>query len=292
MPVSKDNRTLAILNAAAAGNYGVMAAIAYNVEQLTGLVRAAESRKSPLIIQLFPSTLKQLPLLAHAAAHAVKTATVPLSLHIDHAQDVEHIREIIATLPVDSVMVDMSHYDEAENLEKTRILTKECQDKGIAVEAESGRINGGEDGIADTGDLEALFTSPEDVDNFIAAGVDILAPSIGNVHGDYGPAGPKEGQLHYDRLEAIDKQINKRVLVALHGTNDFPPEVMQRCIRSGAVKLNVNKLLLEPGNEVLRKNAPSTPLAKLIDMQMDVIQEATERWMDICGSSGKGVKAP
>jgi len=286
MAVTKDNRTLAILNAAAKGNYGVMAAIAYNVEQLTALVRAAESKRSPLIIQLFPSTLKQLPLLAHAAAHAVKTATVPLSLHIDHAQNVEHIREI-ATLPVDSVMVDMSHYDEAENLEKTRILTKECHDKGIAVEAESGRIEGGEDGIADTGDLEALFTSPEDVDNFINAGIDILAPSIGNVHGDYGPAGPKEGQLHYDRLEAIDKQINKRVLVALHGTNDFPAEVMQRCIRSGAIKLNVNKLLLEVGNEVLRKHAPTTSLAKLIDMQIEVIQKETERWMDICGSSGK-----
>lgn len=130
----------------------------YNLEQLTALVRAAEAKRSPLIIQLFPSTLKQLPLLAHAAAHAVKTATVPLSLHIDHAQDVEHIREVIETLPVDSVMVDMSHYDEAENLEKTRILTKECHDKGIAVEAESGRIEGGEDGIADTGDLQGEQT--------------------------------------------------------------------------------------------------------------------------------------
>jgi fructose-bisphosphate aldolase class II len=58
------------------------------------------------------------------------------------------------TLPVDSIMVDMSHYDQAENLEKTRVLAKECHDRGIAVEAESGRINGGEDGIADTGDLE------------------------------------------------------------------------------------------------------------------------------------------
>jgi fructose-bisphosphate aldolase class II len=67
---------------------------------------------------------------------------------------------------------------------------------------------------------------------------------------------------------------------------------MQRCIRSGAVKLNVNKLLLEVGNEVLRKYAPTTPLAKLIDMQMDVIQKETERWMDICGSSGKASKAP
>jgi fructose-bisphosphate aldolase class II len=117
-------------------------------------VRAAEAKRSPLIIQLFPSTLTQLPLLAHATAHAVKTSSVPLSLHIDHAQNEQQIREIIATLPVDSVMVDMSHYEEAENLEKTERLTKECHAKGIAVEAESGRINGGEDGIADTGDLE------------------------------------------------------------------------------------------------------------------------------------------
>ncbi|KAF9697954.1 hypothetical protein EKO04_004471 [Ascochyta lentis] len=283
----KENRTLRILNAAAASKYGVLAAIAYNVEHLTALVRAAEARRSPLIIQLFPSTLTQLPLLAHAAAQAVKTATVPLSLHIDHAQNEEHIREIIETLPVDSVMVDMSHYEEHENLEKTGRLTKECHAKGIAVEAESGRINGGEDGIADTGDLEALFTSPEDVDKFISAGIDILAPSVGNVHGDYGPSGPAEGQIHFDRLEAIDRQINNRVLVALHGTNDFPAEVMKRCIRAGAIKLNVNKLLLEVGNEVLRKNAATTPLVKLIDQQMEAIQAETERWMDICGSSGK-----
>lgn len=62
---------------------------------------------------------------------------------------------------------------------------------------------------------------------------------------------------------------------------------MQRCIRSGAVKLNVNKLLLEVGNEFLRKNAATLPIVKLIDGQMKVIQAETERWMDICGSSGK-----
>lgn len=131
----------------------------YNVEQLTALVRAAEAKRSPLIIQLFPSTLKQLPTLVYAAAAAVKSAAVPISLHIDHAQDADHIREIIATLPVDSVMVDMSHYDEAQNLEKTRTLAKECHERGIAVEAESGRIEGGEDGIADTDGLEGRSQS-------------------------------------------------------------------------------------------------------------------------------------
>ncbi|KAH7381414.1 ketose-bisphosphate aldolase [Phaeosphaeria sp. MPI-PUGE-AT-0046c] len=282
-----ENRTLRILDAAAKGNYGVLAAIAYNIEQLTALVAAAESRRSPLIIQLFPSTLQQLPLLAHAAAHAVRTASVPLCLHIDHAQDASHIRSIISDLPVDSVMVDMSHYDEAENLAKTRELTAECHAKGIAVEAESGRINGGEDGIADTGELEALFTSPEDVDNFLAAGVDILAPSIGNVHGDYGPQGPAPGQIHFDRLESINAQINGRVKIALHGTNDFPEEVMRKCIKAGAIKLNVNKLLLEVGNEVLRQNGANWGVPRLIEEQMKVIQAETERWMDVCGSSGK-----
>lgn len=77
------------------------------------------------------------------------------------------------------------------------------------------------------------------------------------------------------------------MLIALHGTNDFPPEVMKRCIRAGATKLNVNKLLLEAGNAILRKNADVWPLVKLINEQIRTIQEETERWMDIVGSSGR-----
>jgi fructose-bisphosphate aldolase, class II len=157
------NGTLSILDAARSGSYGVLAAIAYNIEQLTALVRAAEEARSPLILQLFPSTLKQLPTLAWAASAACKAATVPISLHVDHAQDEEHIRQIVAELPVDSVMVDMSHHEHEGNLHKTKELAKLCHEKGIAVEAESGRINGGEDGIADTGELEGRFARSEKV---------------------------------------------------------------------------------------------------------------------------------
>lgn len=131
----------------------------YNIEHLTALVRAAEAKRSPLILQLFPSTVSQLPTLAWAAAAAVKSASVPLSLHLDHAQDEAQIRAIAAALSFDSIMVDMSHYDHHENLEKTKALTRVCHDRGIAVEAESGRINGGEEGIADTGSLEGKAIS-------------------------------------------------------------------------------------------------------------------------------------
>lgn len=121
------------------------------------------------------------------------------------------------------------------------------------------------------------------MEDFLSADVDLLAPSIGNVHGDYPPAGP---QLQFDRLESINKQIDGRVLLALHGTNDFPPELMQQCIKSGARKLNVNKLLLDCWSSYLAKNADKS-ITKIIDEGMEVLQQETERWMAICGSAGQ-----
>lgn len=278
------NKTLQILQAAEQDGYGVLAAIAYNVEHVTALVRAAESSRSPLILQLFPSTLKQLPSLVYAASAACKSASVPISLHLDHAQDEEQIRYVVDTMPFDSIMVDMSHHEHHENLQKTKELTRLCHQKGIAVEAESGRINGGEEGIADTGDLEALFTSPEEVEEFLGAEVDLLAPSIGNIHGDYPPAGP---QLDFDRLKEIRRQINGRVRMALHGTNDFSEELTKECIAAGTTKFNVNKLLVECWNKFLKHNSSHLSIVQLIDQGMDILQEETERWMVVCGSAGR-----
>ncbi|KAJ3961388.1 hypothetical protein N0V92_001883 [Colletotrichum tropicale] len=277
------NRTLQILDAATKGQYGVLGVVIYNIEQLTAVVKAAEAKKSPILILLFPSAVTQLPTLAWAVAAAIKSSSVPIALHLDHAQDEHQIREIAGNLPFDSIMVDMSHYDHEENLAKTKVLTRVCHDHGIAVEAESGRINGGEDGIADTGDLEALFTSPEEVEDFINAEIDLLAPSIGNIHGDYGPKGP---QLDYERLAKVNKQIDNRVLMALHGTNDFSPEIMKRCIENGAIKLNVNKLLLEAWNVHLKQNV-NKPFTQLIEDGIEILQKETEKWIDICGSGGK-----
>jgi fructose-bisphosphate aldolase class II len=112
-----------------------------------------------LIIQLFPSSLKQTPSLVFAAAAAAKSASVPISVHLDHAQDYEQIKYVADNLPFDSIMVDMSHYGKEDNLVKTRALRDYCHARGITVEAETGRIEGGEDGIMDTGDLEGMKCS-------------------------------------------------------------------------------------------------------------------------------------
>lgn len=112
----------------------------------------------------------------------------------------------------------------------------------------------------------------------------MLAPSVGNIHGDYGPNGPR---LDFPRLDSIAKQLNGRASLVLHGTNDFSPELMRDCIRAGVTKVNVNKLLLEPWNEYLRENAKHRSLTQLVDGGIRILQAEVERWMDIVGSSGK-----
>lgn len=280
------NRTNAILNKAEQGQYGVIAAIAYNLEQIHGLIAAAEAARSPLILQFFPWAVTYASgLLIHAAAIARDRSTVPVSIHLDHAQDPAVIRQAATTLPFDSIMVDMSHYEREENLAKTAELVAFCNERGIATEAEPGRIEGAEDGVMDTGDLEACMTTPEEIEQFVATGVDSLAPAFGNVHGEYGVSGP---QLDLQRLHAVRKQIGGRVRIALHGTNGFPQDLLRQCIAAGVSKVNVNRLVLDDYYIHLRSDeARALAHTALIEQGTEKVVELTKRWMQICGSAGK-----
>ncbi|XDG06212.1 hypothetical protein ABKA04_005827 [Annulohypoxylon sp. FPYF3050] len=278
------NRTLQILNAAESGGYGVIAAIAYNIEQIIGLVRAAEKARSPLIIQFFPWAITFSDgLLIRTAADAAHRASVPISIHLDHAQDEDIIKRAADDLPFDSIMVDMSHYEKHENLKKTARWVKYCHGRQIATEAEPGRIEGGEDGVMDTAGLEASKTTPEEVDQFIDTGVDALAPAFGNVHGEYGSLGPN---LDFDRFASIKSQVGGRVRLVLHGTNGFSHEIMKRCIEAGVSKINVNKLVLDDYYTHLRLQVSSVPHTTLIEQGIDKVVEQTIEWMKICGSMG------
>lgn len=122
------------------------------------------------------------------------------------------------------------------------------------------------------------------MEDFIATGIDFLAPAFGNVHGDYGPRGPV---LEYDRLEMVRKTINGRVHLVVHGTNDWPEEVTKKCVAGGCVKVNVNKLVLIDYLNYLKSNASSKSLTTIMEEGTKEIQRVTEQAMDICGSSGK-----
>ncbi|OJJ50784.1 hypothetical protein ASPZODRAFT_137921 [Penicilliopsis zonata CBS 506.65] len=274
----------AILDHAAQHHYGVPAMCCYNVEGILATVRAAEAKRSPAMILLFPWAVQYADgVLVHAAAEAARNASVPVTVHMDHAQSPEMIRRAAEMGGFDSIMVDMSHYEKAENLSLTRELVAFCHERGIATEAEPGRIEGGEDGVANTADLEGLLTTPEESVEFVETGIDWLAPAFGNVHGEYGPRGIR---LEYDRLAAIQRTVGDKVRLVLHGADPFTEEIFRKCIECGVAKVNINKVLNNEYVRVQREMAGRVPLTTLLEETTNAMQKAVERCMDMLGSTG------
>ncbi|KAK6442373.1 hypothetical protein LTR95_001389 [Oleoguttula sp. CCFEE 5521] len=283
----ESNKAKAIVDAAWKGKYAIAAVCCYNLEAIIATVRAAEAKKSPALIQLFPWSVEFADgLLVHAAAEAAAKATVPIAVHMDHAQNPDIIRRSADLGGFDGIMVDMSHYERDENLRLSRELVQYCNARAIITECEPGRINGSEDGIADTVNLDEVLTTPEQAEEFVALGIDWLAPAFGNVHGNYGPKGP---ELRFDLLEAVAKQVGDRVRIVLHGAHEdyFQNELLHKCIGYGVAKVNINgpvqKTFIRVGAELIGKE----PLTTVIEKQTEAMQKIIEENMDWLKSSGK-----
>lgn len=113
------------------------------------------------------------------------------------------IRRAADTGKLDNIMAD---------LQQTRELTQYCHDRGIAVEAEPGRVQGGEDGISDTADLAGLLTTAAEAREFVGTGIDWLGPAFRQRAWRLRGAGIV---LEYDRLAAIDKAVGHEVRLVM-----------------------------------------------------------------------------
>lgn len=276
---------MAILRAARQGNYAVPGMCCYNIESIIATVRAAEAAKSPAMVLLFPWAIEYAGTsLVRAAADACHNAKVPVSLHLDHCQTPELVRRAADIEDgFDSIMCDMSHYDKEENLRLTKELVGYCHDRGIAAEAEPGRIEGGEDGVAETADLGGVLTTPVEAEEFVATGIEMLAPAFGNVHGNYGPRGI---QLEYDRLQSIYDKVGDRVQLVLHGADPFTEEIFHKCIAGGVTKVNINKGM-NKHYAAVQEEMRGKPLTSVIEAGTKRMQEAIETYMQQLGSAGK-----
>ncbi|KAH6895927.1 ketose-bisphosphate aldolase [Thelonectria olida] len=279
------NKTMQILNAARAGGYAVPGMCCYNIEAVIATVRAAEAANSPAMVLLFPWAMTYAGTsLVRAAADACQNAKVPVSLHLDHCQTPELVRRAAdINKGFDSIMCDMSHYEKEENLALTRELVAYCHERGIATEAEPGRIEGGEDGVAETVDLEGVLTTPEQAVEFVDTGIELLAPAFGNVHGEYGPRGIR---LEYDRLEKVNATVGDRVHLVLHGADPFDEDIFRRCIAAGVTKININKGMNKHYARV-QDEMRGKPLTSVIEAGTLAMQKAIEQYMQWLGSAGK-----
>lgn len=225
-----------IFKAARKGGYAVGAFNTNNLEWTQALLEAAQAKNAPVLIQTSMGAAKYMggyKVVKNLVENLIESMniTVPVVLHLDHGTYEAALECIEAGYT--SVMFDGSHLPFDENLEKAKDVVAKAHAKGVSVECEVGSIGGEEDGVIGAGELADI----EECKQIVATGIDFLACGIGNIHGVY----PENWQgLAFDHLQAIADAVGHDVPLVLHGGSGIPQEQIEKAIKMGVSKVNVN----------------------------------------------------
>ena len=227
---------------AVAGGYAIPAFNFNNMEQLQAIIKAAATKRSPVILQVSKGarSYANQTLLRYMAQGAVEYAkelgweNPQIVLHLDHGDTFETCKSCV-DMGFSSVMIDGSALPYDENVALTKKVVEYAHQFDVTVEAELGVLAGVEDEVAAE---ESHYTRPEEVIDFTSkTGCDSLAISIGTSHGAYKfkpeqcTRDPKTGilippPLAFDVLAEIEKKLPGFPIV-LHGSSSVPQEYVK-----------------------------------------------------------------
>ena len=252
---------------------------AFNVvllDHAEAFVDAAENTGLPLVLQLSQNAVKyhggRLRPLGRALIELAAASTVPVSVHLDHAESTDLCREAVE-LGFTSIMYDGSKLPDAQNRETTAEITAFAHEHGVSVEAELGEV-GGKNGVHDP----SARTNPEDAAQFVAdTGVDLLAVAVGSSHA----MATREAVLDNQLIAAIHELVP--VPLVLHGSSGVPDEGMVAAIQAGMTKINVsthlNVVFTQGVRQILDENPKIVDPRKYVGPATHVVQEEVARLM-------------
>lgn len=266
-------------------HYGVGAFNVENMEMVMGVIEAAETLHSPVILQTTPSTVNYGGLNQYYASvkAAADRACVPVALHLDHGDSfklaIQALREGYT-----SIMIDGSQEVLEANAALTKRVVNVCRQVHIPVEGELGRVGGKEDHLE--GESSGL-TSPEEAGFFvILTGIDSLAVSIGTAHGVY----KGTPDIRIDLLKEIRKKVS--VPLVLHGTSGVDDETVRSCIEEGICKVNYAtdlRIAYSQGvRQVLDKNQSVIDPKMYGKMGRELVKRYVTNKILVCKSNGRG----
>jgi fructose-bisphosphate aldolase class II len=248
---------------------------AFNVndmEIVQGIVDAAKEEKAPLILQVSAGARKyaRQGYLIHLVQAAIEDSGLPIALHLDHGEDFEICKSCVDG-GFTSVMIDASSRPFGENIKETKKVVDYAHAKGVAVEAELGKLAGVEDAV-NVSAADASYTNPAQAAEFVQkTGIDSLAVAIGTSHGAYKFKG--EAKLDFDRLADIMKVLPAGYPLVLHGASSVPQELVDKCNKYGGKMPNAKGV----PEDFLRK-AAAMGVAKInIDSDLRLAMTATIR---------------
>ena len=173
-----------------------------------------------------------------ACRDAADRSSVRVLLVLNEAKRLEDVRVGLEG-GADLVTMTTDNLPFEENIERTREVVRMARDYGAAVEGELGTPEMGQPEYR-TGNEDATgtLTDPEQARVFTSAtGVDLLAVSVGNVHGNLGGRAAVNLPLVERLAEAT------QVPLVLHGGSGIAPESIPALIAAGIMKINVGAAL-------------------------------------------------
>ena len=218
--------------------YAVPSFCVWNADMVEAVLRVCERMNSPVILMNGPG---EFPLVSPAAIAATirgigEPFDVHAAIHLDHGDSIERVEACIDA-GYTSVMLDYSERPFDENAAALKQVVAMAHPRGITVEGEIGAV-GKIDDITTEGGREAAMTDPEEARRLVElTGIDALAVSFGNAHGNY----TKAPNFDFPRLEKIRERV--KIPIVLHGGSGTPDADIHRAIDLGIAKVNVASVL-------------------------------------------------
>ena len=201
-----------------------------NLEMTYAIAKGLNKAGLPGYIQISSNnlSLSSPDTITYLAKDALKDSDVPVGLHLDHGKSYEHVKACVDA-GFTSIMIDASHLPFEENIQEVKRAVQYCHFYGVPVEAELGALQGKEEDIVNEADSK---TDPSMVADFAErTGCDLLAVSVGNVHGlDLTP------KVDLPLLEEISKV--SPVPLVMHGGSGIPFETIQKARKFNLLKVN------------------------------------------------------
>lgn len=230
-----------ILTRARAKGYAVPAFNINNLETLKAVMSAAETLRSPIIIQTSEGAIEYAGIDYLAAMmHVAARSRVPVVMHLDHGKDIRYVKLALAH-GYSSVMIDASALPYQKNIALTKKVVALAHPKGVSVEAELGALAGIED-LVSVAERDAVLTDPEQAAEFVTkTNCDSLAVAIGTSHGAFKFTG--KTHLDLERLKRIAKLV--KIPLVLHGASGVQPAMKHLAEKHGASLGDVHGVLDE-----------------------------------------------
>lgn len=201
-----------------------------NLEMTYAIVKGLNQAGLPGYVQISSNNLRlsSPEVITYLTKDALKDSNVPVGLHLDHGKSYEDVKACV-NAGFTSIMIDASHLPFEENIKEVQRAVEYCHFYGVPVEAELGALKGKEEDIVNEADCK---TDPDMVYDFVTkTGCDLLAVSVGNVHGlDLTP------KVDLPLLETISKV--SPVPLVMHGGSGIPFDTVQKARQYNLLKIN------------------------------------------------------